>query len=218
MIKKIYAWLYKATARSDERGESFGGYVQGAVRAKTLETLGAPSGKVLEIGSGSGLFLMKLAIQNPALEAYGVDTADGLVEQVKEKARARGIANLQLSCQSGAKVSFADGYFDIVVCINLFLDMNKDGVIAVLKEMKRVCKPSGRIIFEFRNARNALFRLKYRLARYYDPSAPYPLYTYYPEDIDRILDELGLAVVLKEYMGFPIKRFAPIIIVEVRKR
>ena len=83
--------------------------------------------------------------------------------------------------------------------------------------MRRVCKPSGRIIFEFRSSRNALFKLKYKLARYYDPSAPYPLYTYDPDRVDGIMKEMNMRIVEKRYIGFPVKYYAPIIMVEASK-
>lgn len=217
MIKKVYSWLYKATSRKDERGESFGGMIQGAVREEVLGLCRGSSGKALDIGTGSGLFVMKLAVQNPELKIWSVDTNDEYLDAVAGKMEEKAIGNVHLLHQDAQEMTLDDNNFDLVVCINLFLDMNMEAVIRVLKEMKRVCKESGRIVFEFRNSRNGLFRLKYKLAKYYDPSAPYPLYTYSPEQIDEILRNLGLEVTDKKYIGFSVKSLAPVIIVEARK-
>lgn len=218
MIKKLYSWLYKMTAREDEKGEYSGGLIQGAIREAVLELCGGFTGKTLEIGTGAGLFLIKLASQNPGLKIWSVDTSDEFLDRVAKKIDEKGLGNIHLLHQNAQDMSFDDDYFDVVICINFFVDMDMGSAIRVLKEIKRVSRATGRIIFEFRNSRNAFFRLKYKLAKYYDLSAPYPLYTYHPDQIDKVLEGLGLEIIDKKYIGFPIKRFAPIIIVEARKR
>ena len=218
MLKKIYAWLYKATARADEKGEYSGGRIQGAIRESTLGLCAGLTGKALEIGTGAALFLTKLASQNPRLEIWSVDTKQEFLDEAAKKIEHKGLGNIHLLRQNAQNLSLDADTFDAVICINFFLDVDMDFIIGILKEMKRVLKSSGRIIFEFRNSRNLFFRLKYKFAKYYDASAPCPLYTYYPEQIDTILKDLDLEVVNRRYIGFPIDRYAPIIIVEARKR
>jgi ubiquinone/menaquinone biosynthesis C-methylase UbiE len=216
IIHDIYYWIYRATSRPDERGERFGGRWQGAVRQCALELCKGVRGKVLEIGCGSGLFVFKLAAQEPDIEVWGVDNNRELVADLERKAADKVAGNLHIAFQDGKSLSFADGSFDRVVGINLFLNLDIDAVKALLKEMKRVCKRSGRIIFDFRSSRNPFFVLKYRLVRHYDATAPYPLYTHSPERIKKMLREAGLGLVNKKSIGFPLERFAPIIIVEAQ--
>jgi ubiquinone/menaquinone biosynthesis C-methylase UbiE len=219
MIKRLYSWLYNITSRRGEKGEYSGGLIQSAIRDVALNLcVSRPGDRALEIGTGSGLFLMKLASKNPLLKIWSIDTSDERLDAVAKKIAQKSLVNIHLLRQNAQETSFDDDYFDLVVCINLFLDMDKESVIRVLKEMKRVSRASGRIIFEFRNSRNALFRLKYRAARFYDSSAPYPLYLYDPDRIAKILDDLDLEVIGNTHLGFPVKRFAPIIILEARKR
>ena len=218
MIAKAYKWLYAITSRRDESGEVFGGCIQGAVRDAALEMCKPLNGRILEIGSGSGLFLMKLALQNPGSEIIGVDIIESLLDRTRSKIESKGIKNITLFVQNAMSMSFPDNHFDAAVCINFFLDMNIDDTIKILREMKRIVKSGGRIIFEYRNSHNLLFRLKYKFARYYDPSAPYPLYTYSPEQIDAIIKDLDLAVIRRTSLGFPIRKFAPIILIEAEKR
>jgi len=217
MIKKLYRWLYRVTSRPDERGEYSGGRWEGAVRENTLELCEGIRGKALEIGCGAGLFAIKLAVQEPALEVWAVDNNEARVRDVEVKAAGEGLKNIHLAVQDAAMLPYASGFFDTVICINLFLNVNIDLAAALLKEMKRVCGKSGRLIFEFRNSRDIFFVLKYKLARYYDDTAPYPLYTYDPVLVESILKDLGLSVVEKKFIGSPFKRFAPIIIIEARK-
>ena len=218
MLKKLYAWLYKATARADEKGEYSGGRIQGAIRESVLDLCRGSAGKTLEIGTGSGLFLVKLASQNPNLKIWSIDTDEELLDEVANKIKDKELGNIHLLRQNAQELTFDRDTFDSVICINFFIDVDMDFIVKILKESKRVLKPSGRIIFEYRNSRNLLFRLKYKLAKYYDDSAPYPLYTYHPEQIDAILKELDLEVVNKKYIGFPIDKYAPIIIIEARKK
>ena len=217
MIKKLYRWLYRVTSRPDERGEYSGGRWEGAVRERALELCKGIQGKALEIGCGVGLFTLKLAAQEPALEVWAVDNNEAMVREVEARAAGKRLKNTHLAVQDAAMLSFDEGFFDTVICINLFLHMNIDLAAALLKEMKRVCRKSGRLIFEFRNSRDIFFVLKYKLVRYYDNTAPYPLYTYDPVLVESILKDLGLSVVDKKFIGFPFKRFAPIIIIETQK-
>ncbi len=217
MLKEFYSWLYRITALSDERGEYSGGRWEGLARGRALELCKGATGKALEIGFGSGLFALKLASQEPDLEVWGVDNNGMLLDKVSKKAADRELVNLRLLVEDAKHLSFPDETFDNVVCVNLFLNIGFEAMEAVLKEMKRVCKPRGRLIFEFRNSRNLFFVLKYKLAKYYDPTAPYPLYTFDPGRVKSLLGELGLKISGESFIGFPVKRFAPIIFIEAQK-
>jgi ubiquinone/menaquinone biosynthesis C-methylase UbiE len=217
MIKKFYAWLYRVTAMPDERGEYSGGRLEGIIRNQALELCRGAAGKALEIGFGSGLFVLKLAAQEPGLEVWGVDNNGTLLDQVLRKAADKELSNLRLTVGDAKHLSFPDGTFDRVVCVNLFLNIGFESMAVVLKEMRRVLAPQGRIIFEFRNSRNPLFVLKYKMAKYYDTTAPYPLYTFDPARVENLLRELGLNIVGRSSIGFPVKWLAPIMFIEAQK-
>lgn len=217
MLKKFYSWLYRVTAMPDERGEYSGGRWEGLARSQALELCKGATGKALEIGFGSGLFVLKLATQEPNLEVWGIDNNGLLLDKVLRKAADKELSNLRLAVEDAKHLSFADGTFDRVVCVNLFLNIGFEGMATVLKEMKRVCATQGRIIFEFRNSRNLFFVLKYKLAKYYDTTAPYPLYTFDPVRVEKLLRELGLNVMGRSSIGFPFKWLAPIMFIEAEK-
>jgi len=217
MLKKFYSWLYRVTALPDEKGEFSGGRWEGLARAQALELCRGATGKALEIGFGSGLFVLKLAAQESGLEVWGIDNDGMLLDGVLQKAADKQLSNVRLAVEDAKDLSFPDGMFDTVICVNLFLNISFDSMVAVLKEMKRVCATQGKIIFEFRNSRNLFFVLKYKLAKYYDQTAPYPLYTFDPVRVESLLKELGLSVVGRSSIGFPVKSLAPIMFIEAEK-
>jgi ubiquinone/menaquinone biosynthesis C-methylase UbiE len=217
MIKKIYYWLYRATSMPDERGEIFGGRIQGLVRRTAMELCAPAEGKILEIGCGSGLFILKLAAARKDLEIWGVDRNLKILEETRRKAAERNIANVNLAIEDARRMSFGDETFDRVICVNFFVGTSFEEMAEILRELKRVCKRSGRIIFEFRSSRNALFALKYALARFYDATVSYPLHTFDPAAVDRMVGDIGLRITEKRFIGFPLKRYAPIVFVEAVK-
>ena len=115
---------------------------------------------------------------------------------------------------------FDSDFFDAIVCINVFFNMDSlKSIELALKEMKRSCKNTGRIIFEFRNSANPLLKIKYKLARYYDGTVrDLHLNTYDPAQIEEILNNLDLIVTRKKFIGFPVPRIAPVIMIEAKKR
>ena len=115
---------------------------------------------------------------------------------------------------------FKENSFDSVICVNFILNISSLSKIReLLAEMKYLCKPSGRIIFEFRNYENLLFRLKYRFSGYYDSTLKgLTTNCHKMEDIEHLLDNLKLKVIRKEWIGMPfLRRFAPIIIIDAEK-
>ncbi len=219
MLKKIYYWFHKLTSKPEERDEYSSGYWQDKVRKKTLLLCRGVKGRILEVGCGEGLFLTQLAKQDPVLEIWGVDNNPALLNKAETRIRESDFINTKLLIQEATNLSFEEAYFDTIICINVFFNLDSvDMVREVLNQMKRVCKKSGRIIFDIRNSTNFLLALKYKFARYYDETVKnLPLNTYNLRQIESILNGLNLKVVNKKFVGFPIKIFAPIIIIEAKK-
>lgn len=218
MLKKMYYLFYRLASPAGERGEYSGGYWQRRVRQEALRLLDdLDKGRVIEVGCGEGFFLGQLAAKNTRLEIWGVDNNAGRLKKAGERCRDK---KVDLSLQDASALSFDDGFFDAVVCINVFFNMDSiKSVERALKEIRRVCKKSGRIIFDIRNSMNPLFAVKYKFARYYDSTVKnLPLNAYNPKQIDGILNNLGMEAVRKRYVGFSVRRFAPIIIIEAKKR
>jgi ubiquinone/menaquinone biosynthesis C-methylase UbiE len=98
-------------------------------------------GDTLEIAIGSGLNLPFYT--NAVTSAAGIDLSRGMLEQAQRKAVVlkRSIQLLQMDAQH---LAFATGSFD-TVAISLALCTVPDPA-AALREMARVCRPSGRIV------------------------------------------------------------------------
>jgi len=219
MIEKFYKWLHAATSRPEEAHKYSAGYWQDRVRKVALEMCRRESGRFLEIGCGEGLFLSQLADQNPDTEIWGVDNNPERVKDARKRFEGKNFTKIDISVQEASAISFADGYFDVVICINVLLNMESvETVRKVLAQAGRVCKRSGMIILEFRNSANPMLRIKYALARYYDDTVKdLPLRTYSMEEIESILESLSLKIIDKRYIGALSKRYAPCIVIEAEK-
>ncbi len=96
--------------------------------------------------------MIKLASQNPGLKISSIDTSDEFLDVAAKKIEKNGLGNIRLLHQNAQDMSFDDDSFDVVICINFFVDVDAASMTRVLKEIKRVTRASGRIIFEFRNS------------------------------------------------------------------
>ena len=103
------------------------------------EALSGLSGKVLEVGMGTG---RNLKYYPPGCSVTGIDNSKGMLEQAGEKAA--NMRNVNLLLMDAEHMEFPDNSFDYVV-ITFVLCTIPDPVKA-LKEMRRVLKPSGELI------------------------------------------------------------------------
>jgi ubiquinone/menaquinone biosynthesis C-methylase UbiE len=218
MIEKVYYWFHRKTAKKGEEGEYSSGYWQGRVRKNALEMSRDTTGRLLEVGCGEGLFLQQVMHINPDLDISGVDKWNGILS--KARTRLQGAkTDFTLLKADATDLPFDDSFFDTVVCINVFFNMeSSEKLKGALKEIARVCKKRGRIIFDFRNSRNPLLFIKYQLAKYYDSTVKeLPLNTYSSGSIKMIVKDLDLDIIQERHLFFPIKSLAPIIMLETVK-
>lgn len=106
---------------------------------KLLKFLGAASGKkILDLGCGKGRFC-KIIKNSGFINIVGVDPSVELVKAAKLNNK-----DIKFIEASATSLSFHDGEFDILVCIEV-LEHIPDTEKAI-KEMSRVLKPGGRIL------------------------------------------------------------------------
>lgn len=122
-----------------------------------------PEDTVLDVACGPGL--LACAFARVARHAVGVDITPAMLEQARKTQAEQGLANI--SWQSGDVLSlpYPDHHFSIVVSRFVFHHLLDP--LAALKEMKRVCKPGGRVVVadmapapEKADALNAMERLR----------------------------------------------------------
>ncbi|MCM8780996.1 MAG: class I SAM-dependent methyltransferase [Candidatus Omnitrophica bacterium] len=190
------------------------GYWQERVRMAGLYLCNSNTGRILEIGCGLGLFLDKILRSRPRLNIFGIDSSIEIISEAKRR-----LGDKASLIQADAMRSpFLDNIFDSVVCINLLYNLSKEESYIALKEAIRVCKINGEIVFEIRNSLNLLVKLKYKLTRYYDPTAVvHPLITHNSQEVINFLETHGCKVIDRVNIGFPRNRFAPIIVLKIKK-
>jgi demethylmenaquinone methyltransferase/2-methoxy-6-polyprenyl-1,4-benzoquinol methylase len=103
------------------------------------EALSGLSGKVLEIGVGSG---RNLKYYHSNALVTGIDNSEGMLEKAREKAKE--MKNVNLLLMDAENLEFPDNSFDYV--ITTFVLCTIPDPVKALKEMRRVLKPSGELI------------------------------------------------------------------------
>lgn len=114
-----------------------------AGRLQAIQRMGIQSGdRVLEVGVGTGI---NATLYPQDCAVTGVDLSSSMLEKARERVARKGIRNMRLLEMDAANLKFADDSFDIVYAPYL-ISVVPDPV-AVAREMRRVCRPGGKIIF-----------------------------------------------------------------------
>ena len=101
-----------------------------------------PGERVLEVGVGTGI---NLPLYPKQATVTGIDFSSSMLEKARERAARKGLRNMRLLQMDAADLKFAEDSFDIVYAPYL-ISVVPDPV-KVACEMRRVCRPGGRIIF-----------------------------------------------------------------------
>jgi ubiquinone/menaquinone biosynthesis C-methylase UbiE len=112
-----------------------------ASTSRTIARVGRGiSGRLLDVGCGTGVLLEKVAQTRPELELFGIDPVPAMIEQAKQKLNGR--ATLQIGAAEA--IPFGDGFFDVVVSSNVFHFIREPK--RALREIKRVLAPRGFLV------------------------------------------------------------------------
>lgn len=136
------------------------GYDSGEAARYVLKRVGRLSGRVLEIGTGKGRFLVQLA--RKAEKVVTVDPNEAEQKFAKlNTAHKRVRHKIRFVVADGADLPFADASFDAVVSVNALHHIRN--LPGVLREALRVIKPNGKIVLSDFNAHG--FRIMDRIHR-----------------------------------------------------
>ena len=220
MIRELYYWFHEKMSSPEERGEYSSGHWQQMVRAEALGLCTCDEGSILEVGCGEGLFLTKLARERRNLDIHGVDIWEDILDKARNRLEKDNITHVKLHHCDASSLVFGNDFFDAVICINVFFNLPSERIFCrSLREISRVCKSGGKVVFDIRNSMNPFLWVKYKLAKYYDETVKdLPLKTYRLEKVTLLLEQHNLEIINKKYIGFPRSAFAPVIIIEARKR
>ena len=118
------------------------GAVSTAGRRHAVEIINGSSGRVLEVGVGTGLALPDY---KKHLDIVGIDLAPEMLEKARERVKAEGLSNITgLHEMDASDLRFSDNTFDTVVAmyvITVVPDPQK-----VMLELARVTKPGGEVM------------------------------------------------------------------------
>jgi phosphatidylethanolamine/phosphatidyl-N-methylethanolamine N-methyltransferase len=101
-----------------------------------------PGERVLEVGVGTGI---NLSLYPKQAMVTGIDFSVSMLEKARDRVARKGLRNMRLLQMDAADLKFSDDSFDIVYAPYL-ISVVPDPV-HVAREMRRVCRPGGRIIF-----------------------------------------------------------------------
>ena len=100
-----------------------------------------PGERVLEVGVGTGI---NLSLYPKHCSVTGIDFSESMLEIARERAERKDSRNVRLLQMDAVDLKFADNAFDIVYAPYL-ISVVPDPV-RVAHEMRRVCRPGGRVI------------------------------------------------------------------------
>jgi phosphatidylethanolamine/phosphatidyl-N-methylethanolamine N-methyltransferase len=101
-----------------------------------------PGERMLEVGVGTGINTL---LYPRDCSVTGIDLTGSMLDKARDRVEREGIRNVRLLEMDAADLKFADDTFDIVYAPYL-ISVVPDP-IAVAREMRRVCRPGGRIVF-----------------------------------------------------------------------
>ena len=112
-------------------------------RAAAIERMGIePDHQILEVGVGTG---MSLPLYPRRCWVTAVDLSESMLERARARVARYKIPNVRLIQMDAAELTFPDKSFDIVYA-PYFISCVPDP-IGVTRELRRVCRSGGRIVF-----------------------------------------------------------------------
>jgi phosphatidylethanolamine/phosphatidyl-N-methylethanolamine N-methyltransferase len=127
-------------------------------RVDAIKRMGIkPGDRVLEVGVGTGI---NVDLYPADCAVTGIDLSSSMLEKARERVARRGVRNVRLLQMDAANLKFADDSFDIVYAPYV-ISVVPDPV-AVTREMRRVCRPGGRIVIlnHFRSSNPLVARIE----------------------------------------------------------
>ncbi len=101
-----------------------------------------PGERLLEVGVGTGL---SLPLYSRRANIVGIDISPKMLEKASDKVAKNNLKNVELQVMDAQAMDFPDNSFDCVTAcyvVTAAPDPHK-----VVSEIRRVCKPGGRIVF-----------------------------------------------------------------------
>jgi phosphatidylethanolamine/phosphatidyl-N-methylethanolamine N-methyltransferase len=167
-----------------------------AGRLQAIQRMAISHGdRILEVGVGTGI---NLGLYPRDCTVTGIDLSESMLERAYERVARKGMAHVALRQMDASRLQFEDDAFDIVYAPYL-ISVVPDPV-QVAREMRRVCRPGGRIIFlnHFRSPNMLLSAVERAIS-------PFTVHIGFKSDLDlpAFLAQATLAPVSIEKVNIP---------------
>jgi len=165
-------------------------------RLVALEGMGLkPGDRILEVGIGTGI---NAPLYPRECHVTGIDFSASMLDKARQRVEQKGLSNVRLMEMDAARLSFPDNSFDVVYAPYV-ISVVPDPV-RVVGEMRRVCRPGGKIIVlnHFRSPNPLLARLERAIS-------PFTVHIGFKSDLDlpALLAQTDLQPVSVQKVSFP---------------
>lgn len=134
-------------------------------RKAVIEELDCQPGEsILEVGVGTGL---SLPLYDKSVQVTGIDISEDMLEIARQRKARMNLDNVELHVMNAQEMDFPDNHFDKVVA--MYVASVVPDPVALVEEMRRVCKPGGQLIFV--NHFNSSNPLIARIEKWLEPLA-----------------------------------------------
>lgn len=101
---------------------------------------------ILEVAVGTGLTLDEIAKRNPDGQTAGIDLTPTMLKRAQARMTQHHRQGVSLQVGNAEQLDFPDQHFDLLVNNYLFDLLPEERFIPVLREFRRVLKPTGRLV------------------------------------------------------------------------
>lgn len=159
----------------------------------SIKFLNECSGKVLDLGSGSGRHLAKIKKG----QMYLVDFSENMIKLAKKKAKKLNISAEFSVSDISKKLPFEDNFFDYAISISALHCLPKKDHKNSIKELYRVMKPKSKCLIGVWNFNSKRFksknRKKERLIKWTDKGERY-YYLFEEKEIHDLFKKTGFKI------------------------
>lgn len=165
-------------------------------RVEAIARMGLkPGDRVLEVGAGTGI---NAPLYPRECQVTAIDLSSAMLEKARERVTRLGLANVRLLEADAEHLTFADDSFDSVYAP--YTVSVVPNPVKVALEMKRVCRPGGRIVIlnHFRSEHPLMSRIERAIS-------PLTVHVGFKADLvmAAFLEQSGLRPILIEKVNFP---------------
>ena len=103
-----------------------------------------PHTRVLDVGCGTGGLAVSAKRRYPSAQVFGLDPDLDALDRARRKAERAGV-DVQFDQGFAGALPYPDSTFDRVLSSMMFHHLHRDEKVAMLRELRRVLRPGGRV-------------------------------------------------------------------------